>query len=220
MSKGPYLTEDVRLRIALIARAHTDWKAGAIREELLTQLAASGGWYEPNWPSKSTVEKEVRRLRASEAQPLLDEQDQPWSLVAVAGYEVPPDALPIVFEACAERLAAGTPLTIREAQWVARLSHVFADRQLLVHHACSYARLEQAVWANGRYQASRETCERLLWALDTLAYTHKEPRSTNVEQKLRERYLKSHYRPEAGRYEIVFHHPVEEVSDAGIDSTA
>jgi hypothetical protein len=213
MAKGPYVTDDVRLRIALISREHPDWKPATIREELLRQLAASGGWYERNWPSKSTVEKEVRRLRASEAQPPIDERDEPWSLVAIARYEVPPDVLPIVFEACAERLSGATPLTIREALWIARLSHVLTDQQLLIHHACSYARLEQAVWANGRYQGSRETCERLLWALDALTYTHKEPRNHDIEQKLSNKYLKSHYRPDAGRYEVTFKHPVEESND-------
>ena len=220
MAKGPYLTEDVRLRLALITRSHTDWKPAAIREELLRQLAVSGGWYEPDWPSKSTVEKEVRRLRTSEGQPLVDEQDQPWSLVALARYEVPPDVVPIVFEACAIRLSEGTPLTIREAQWVARLSHVFTEQPVLIYHACSYATLEQAVWANDRYPASRETCERLLWALDALTYTHKEPRDAYVEQKLTERYLKSHCRPAAHKYEIVFKHPLEEVNDERDSQTA
>jgi len=213
MAKGPYLTEDVRLRLALITRSHTDWKPAAIREELLRQLAASGGWYEPDWPSKSTVEKEVRRLRAVDGPSSADEQDQPWSLVALARYEITADVLPVVFEACATRLSQGTPLTIREVQWVGRLSRIFTDQPVLIFHACSYARLEQAVWGKGQYPASRETYERLLWALDTLTYTHKEPRNADVEQKLSEKYLKSHHHPETGRYEVVFEYPSEEVHD-------
>ncbi len=220
MAKGPYLTEDVRLRIALIAKSHKDWKPGAVRDELLKQLAASGGWYEPDWPSKSTVEKEVRRLRVAEGPHPVDEQDKPWSLVATARYEVPPDVLPIVFDACAARLSEGTPLTIREAKWIARLSHVFTEKAVLIYHACSYATLEQAVWANDRYPASRETCERLLWAMDALTYTHREPHDAEIGRKLMEKYLSRHYKPEKGSYEIVFKHPLEEVNDERDSQTA
>ncbi|MDP6495377.1 MAG: hypothetical protein QGI09_08185, partial [Dehalococcoidia bacterium] len=47
--------------------------------------------------------------------------DTPWSLGSLVTHYLPPDALIDVLEVWEWSLAIGVPLTIREAQWTARL---------------------------------------------------------------------------------------------------
>jgi hypothetical protein len=134
-------------------------------------------------------------------------------LVALARYEIPPDVLPAVFEAWARRLAEGTPLTIRQVNWVARLSRVVTEQPILIYHACVYAAIEAAVWRDERYPASLKAFEGLLWAQDTLTYKQKEPHDVDVERHLVEKYLGRHFHPQPDRYELVFKLPVAGESD-------
>ena len=213
MAKGPYLNEDVRLRIARIANEHREWKAVAVRGALLKELAGGDGVYERDWPSQSTIEKELRNLRPKNGQQVVDELDRPWSLAALARYEIPPDVLPIVMEAWARRLADGTPLTIRQVTWIARLSHIVSELPILIHFACDYASIEPAVWRDGRYPVSLKALDGLLWAQDSRTYAQKESHDLDVERKLCEKYLQRHSSTGAGGTVLVFKHPLVEEGD-------
>lgn len=69
-------------------------------------------------PELSTLEKRISAYAKGE-----DPRDEPWSIFSLRKYPIPPEALPTVLNLWVwKREIWGYDLTIREAQWVARLS--------------------------------------------------------------------------------------------------
>jgi hypothetical protein len=73
-------------------------------------------------PKVSTIVKEIQKCYKN-----LTTLDSPWSVQTLTDYPLPPEALPLVLRIWVKRREMGRDLTIREAQWIARL-HALADR--------------------------------------------------------------------------------------------
>jgi len=73
-------------------------------------------------PKVSTIIKEIQKCYKN-----LTTLDSPWSVQTLADYPLPPEALPVVLRAWVKRReTTGRTLTVREAQWIARL-HALAQ---------------------------------------------------------------------------------------------
>jgi hypothetical protein len=81
------------------------------------------------WPGISAVQKTLHDVRLKR---LPNPKDEPWSLYTLAEHDIPADALQFVLDAYAMAIASSSePLTVRAAQWVARLHRVIADTEEL-----------------------------------------------------------------------------------------
>jgi len=98
---------------------------------------------EVDWPGKppevEVLERKISKARAHETLPI----DKPWSVASMSIYPIPAEALPSVLRAWVyTREKLNITLTIRQAQWVARLYAAINDIPNLVLYAFSYARFE------------------------------------------------------------------------------
>ena len=145
MARGPLITREVEALILSVHYEHPKWKAkeirsvvrGMLREksqnqpELLPKLTKG-------WPSLGAVQGILSPLRKGRTKP--NPKDQPWSFAALVGdYPIPADAMPTVMSIYKRVLSGERELTIREAQWVARLHRIFDDLDLLWDWALQYA---------------------------------------------------------------------------------
>ena len=74
-----------------------------------------------NIPKLSTLEKYISFCRSNPS-PL----DEPWEIFSLKDYPIPPEALPVVLDMWIWTLHnLDMQITIREAQWIARLSGVY-----------------------------------------------------------------------------------------------
>jgi hypothetical protein len=109
-----------------------------IHEKLLVQYK---GKKRIKIPKPSTIEKVLSSLPKE-----LDKRDGPWNVLSLPEFPIPAAALPIVLRAwVAMREAMDRQLTIREAQWVARL-YAATERwsfDYLVNIAMMYAEDER-----------------------------------------------------------------------------
>jgi len=171
MAKGPYLTDRIRQMIAEIYHAEPQVKSGKAREKLLQRMKAEGlnETFGSNYPSRSTLSVELKSLREkNEARPPESKGlDQPWTIGSLSKYPIPPEALPIVMaiyrkapttsreitpegEVAYVMLENSRALTIREAQWIARLYKVIDDPDLLWDWAWLYAQDEWVAEVTGK----------------------------------------------------------------------
>jgi len=86
-------------------------------------------------PELSTLEKRISFHRSVPKNPF----DELWSLGSLAQHPISPDAMPIVMSIYKKTLAGHGELTIREAQWIARLYKIIDDAELLWDWAWAYA---------------------------------------------------------------------------------
>jgi hypothetical protein len=116
MPKGALLTDDVKILIAKVYKKYPKWKAPMVRNEVDYLLH---GKKLTGWPSLSSVQKILAILRKPrEPSPL----DKPWSSSSMAEHPIPPEALPVVLGLWVwTRENLDIDLSIREAQWAARL---------------------------------------------------------------------------------------------------
>ena len=127
MAKGPKITEEIMGQIARIYLAHRDWPAKKIQHEIHAQLRKKNPQIPPDWPGVSSVQKILAPVRTKDAEMRSGSKgiDRPWSVVTLAEYEIPPEALPTVLKMAVhfrQREGEGRRMTIREARWAARLS--------------------------------------------------------------------------------------------------
>ncbi len=205
MASGQHLDDYVRYIVAAIHRDHSDWTAKRVHQALHDRLKRE---HYPRksaaWPSLSAIQKQMGKIREAESERGLDPdpEDRPWCVVSLAKYDMPPEALPVVLEAWAKSLVANTPLTIREAKWVARLVHIVSDLDALVDRAMSYAAVEATMQEIGRYPTKPETFAKFLWDMDTFLYRDKQPHDPELERRLMEKYGGMEYNEETGRYRL------------------
>ena len=135
--RGPKITPEVLSLIrgqALISPK----KRTELAEELETKIEAKG------WPSPTieTMEKIISKIRNRR-----DRQDAPWSVTTLAEDEIPPESLPTVLKVWQKTQEWNwiKPLSIREAKWVARLSHVIKDLETLSLLAVQMAIMEEII---------------------------------------------------------------------------
>ncbi len=166
MAKGPIVTTKVEVLIASVYQKHPKWQAKDVHKEVSLILRKSNPKLPPGWPGLSTVQKVLATVRKNMKETPLDPQDKPWSMGTLNEYPIPPDAIPSVlkvwkfreeqtykfnFEGVEVPEYDRKSLTIRQAKWVGRLSHVtmpgetgYLSTGYLTMMATDYAETEQA----------------------------------------------------------------------------
>ena len=82
-----------------------------------------------NLPKLSTLEKRISAYSKDTG----SEQDKPWSVSAMATYDIPPETLPIILKVWSQIMEKAPKLvaqamTIRIARWIGRLYYVFKEQ--------------------------------------------------------------------------------------------
>jgi len=125
MAKGKHIPERLKRIIAKVYIAYPKMPAKDIRWEAHNIYRREHPNIREDWPGLSAVQKILQKIRLEQ---LPNPKDEPWSLYTLADYDIPADALQPVLNAYALTLAFNLkPLTIREAQWVARLYKVITN---------------------------------------------------------------------------------------------
>lgn len=119
---------------ALIARVYLEnpkQKAPAVRLKVWQATHKENPALPKNWPSLSSIQKELAIIRHKLNEPGPD--DLPWTLDTLRDKPLPPGALPKVFQIWLHRqeLTFSPPLSIREVKWIAQLSGMTDDMELL-----------------------------------------------------------------------------------------
>jgi hypothetical protein len=141
MAKGRIVDDTTRLLIARVYRQHPEWRAKEVQVEVNKRLGQ-------DWPGLSVVQKELTKIR--EHARIDNPEDKPWSVATLDQYPMSPEALAIVFTVWKFHVERDwSPLTIREAKWVSRLSGIkkpagltSADEEYLSIWARRYADIE------------------------------------------------------------------------------
>jgi len=148
VSKGPRLKPWVKWYIRTEADSSHDEPRDSVAERVEQYLADKGPV-----PSRDTINKLISEVRNRP-----DPEDRPWSVLDIAEYPIPPEALPVVLTVHFNEKRNGRSLTIRQALWVARLYSVFYvegaglefyEVPALARSARHYASLEKAVKYDG-----------------------------------------------------------------------
>ncbi|MDY6918452.1 MAG: hypothetical protein SVP26_11050 [Chloroflexota bacterium] len=145
MARGPIVTGDIEALIARIQQQHPKWKAPTIRNEvrrILQERQPSLATFHPNWPTLSTVQKVLAKVRRKANELPLDPQAKPWSLGTLDDYPIDPAAIAPVLDVWKYRIEKGADFSIREARWAARLAAVKSDIAELSAKATQYAQTE------------------------------------------------------------------------------
>lgn len=156
MAKGPHISNGMQQTIAAVFRNHRNWLVKEIQAEVdrLTDGKA---------PGTSAVQKLLRKIRNREAEPEFEKLDHPWSLGTLSKHPMPPEAIPKLLETQGKLRRMGTkPMTIREAQWMARLHVHQADITLLQVTAIAYALYEERCQLTGQPCDTSEFDDQLL----------------------------------------------------------
>ena len=155
MAKGPIITPEVENLIVFIHEKHRRWTANMVCNEARSTLRKKNPRLPKDWPSLSTVQKILARVRKEVGR--VDPKDGVWSLGSLLEYPMSPEALPAVMEAYSDLdiwSSADWPnpgyLTVREALWLARLYKLIEDPGLLLEWAYQYAMAERYSEITGR----------------------------------------------------------------------
>ena len=130
MAKGPQITDEVKALIYKLHEKHPKWTNTMIRNEVLGIVHEKDKSLPREWPSKYSIDRIMPEIRDQVRQNKLkpDPVDEPWSMTTMGEYYIPPETLPTVLALWGwMRETLDYHLTIREAQWAARL-HVVADK--------------------------------------------------------------------------------------------
>ncbi|MFC1962849.1 hypothetical protein ACFLWB_02495 [Chloroflexota bacterium] len=130
MAKSQLIPDEVRRLIAKVYIEHPGMPAKDVRKEVDALYRKDHPRTPKKWPGLSAVQKILHEVRSKH---LPNPKDVPWSLYTLAEYDVPADALQAVMDAYAMTLTWDSQegLTVREAQWVARLYRVIVDTEEL-----------------------------------------------------------------------------------------
>ena len=141
MPKGPEIGDDIILLLTRFHKEHPNWTNKKLRMELLKILRREEEYKAlvreyPGWPSEFTIDKLMPGIRrfVREKQASLNQLDSAWTIQSVAKHPIPPESLQAVLRAwlfmqkfrievkqITSDALGPPPLTIRQAQWVARL---------------------------------------------------------------------------------------------------
>lgn len=136
MAQGQRLTKEHKNYIAEIYHQHPDWVAKEVREQFHRHFGLKG-----EWPGLSAIQKAVHDIREADNKRSLEAKafDELWSLGSLSDHPIPPEAMPIVMSVYKKALAENEELTIREAQWIARLYKIIDPPDLVWDWAWEYA---------------------------------------------------------------------------------
>jgi hypothetical protein len=124
MAKGPILDYKVEDKIAQVYCLRPDWGVKEITKEVQRRLKEENTATPDNWPGESAVWERLKKLKAREESIAQQGLDEPWNLMTLRDFDIPAEAIPTVLRA---RFYIQlyqhnvTPLTIRQAKWIARL---------------------------------------------------------------------------------------------------
>jgi len=125
--RGPNIPDRVRKLICKIYVENEDQTAKEVMTKLHIILKKEmGAQWPQGWPGISAIQKELEKFH--KRRPALEDEDKLWSQVALAAFPLPLEAIPIVYRVWASCLLQGKPLTIRQAKWVANLSHIYIKK--------------------------------------------------------------------------------------------
>lgn len=158
MPKGPKIKEWVKWYIRTEALRNHAEPRDCVAGRIETYLDGK----EPV-PSRETINKMVSGARNS-----TDPEDRPWSVAALADYDILAEALPAVMKAWAATID-DTPLTIRQAKWIARLHCIRGNIDYLTERALEYANREKAIKLTGAYPDKPQNMS-WLWFGDAILY--------------------------------------------------
>ena len=136
MSKGPYLTPQIKRLIAEMYLKNPTMGPSKARGELLKEMKAQGldQNFGPNFPSVSSVSIELKKCKEQNEKRLPEskELDKPWSIgrIAAKGYDIPPESIPILLKLQEYRANLGLRFTVRDAWWASRLLPLIKPRVL------------------------------------------------------------------------------------------
>ncbi len=139
MAKGPRMSNEMQQMITAVFRNHRDWRIKEIQAEVdrLTEGKA---------PGISAVQKLLSQIKSRETEPQFKSLDRLWSLGTLSEHPMPPEVIPKLLEIQGLDLRSQSKsrtLTIRQAQWVARLHMHQTDISLLYLTAMAYAIYEE-----------------------------------------------------------------------------
>lgn len=161
MPKGPKIKQWVKWYIRTEAlRNHAE-----PRDSAAQRIEAYLDGKEPV-PSRETINKIISSTRNSN-----DPEDSPWSMSALADYDIPAEAVPVVMKAWTKALKDDKPLTIRQARWIGRLYYLLKDKgtNFLIDRALEYANREKAIKLTGEYPDKPQNMPGL-WFRDAILY--------------------------------------------------
>lgn len=145
MAKGPEITDEIRLLATKLHKEHPKWTNKEIRNWILKSVHEDDPSLPKEWPSKFAIDRIMpgirERIRKSKLEP--SPLDKPWSVLTMIQYPIPPEALPSVLRVWYLAKDWGYALTIREAQWVARVYAVTENRFALMAYSNERACFEQ-----------------------------------------------------------------------------
>jgi len=176
MARGTVLTNEVKGLIAKVYLNNPEWKTREIREEVLKQVQQKISWADSDWPSLSSVQKELAKIRKRESARLPEQigLDQPWSIGSLKDYYMPPEVVPTVLkvqlesESIGEKHGADLVFTIRQALWVGRLNALTTNIFVLLHLSMLYAEDERACELSGTNKMdTRDFDERIITQPDS-----------------------------------------------------
>jgi hypothetical protein len=126
VSAGQVITDEVRRLIAQVYVESPRMPAKRIRDEVNLRYRNKYKNISENWPGLSAVQKQLHEIRLKH---IPNPKDVPWSLYTLAEYDIPADALKAVLDVYAITMTWDSEplLTVREAQWVARLYRVITN---------------------------------------------------------------------------------------------
>jgi len=89
-------------------------------------------------PTEETMIREISWARNHPENPF----DELWSFGSLVEYPIPSEAMPVVMSSYKKALAEKDELTVREAQWIARLHKIVDPPDLVLDWAYEYAMSE------------------------------------------------------------------------------
>jgi len=154
MGKGKGLDDYIKNLVAEMCLKHPAWGGTKIHSEVHHVLGEQKyPRSDPEWPSRSAVQRLAKDYKAALVQQGQHEDDRPWSLAALSFCDIPPEALPAVNRACWRVIDSGaeTPLTIGQAKWMGRLFYLFEDELDLLKAATIYVARQRSLELSDAY---------------------------------------------------------------------
>ena len=153
MAKGPKINNEIVCRITRIHVKQPNWSAKEVQREIQANLRGENPKVEQGWPGLSAIQKVLTVLRKmdTEKAPEVRGLDSPWSVITLAEYAIPPEALRTVLNMAVyfrKEEGLGRRMTIREARWAAWLSSM-TDLHKLFYAIQEYAEEEKAMEISG-----------------------------------------------------------------------
>ena len=189
MAKGPVITDEILVLAAKFHEEHPKLKNQEIRNLIWASVhdrdkeLPEHKRMPQEWPSKYVIDRIMPEIRKGVERHKLepDAHDKPWTTQSLVKYPITPDALPSVLEVWffvqnfKSEYKTVPSMTIRQAQWVARLYCAIKDTKALLTYSQILADFErQAEIAGLDYFSSQWTTLEVFSQMTGRKFTHNE----------------------------------------------